>query len=84
MDKPTLHDILYEYAAVGYADTQRNLYPKQELALLKDGFSVQRIGTVPDYPEQSRCLISWKNTIEGTYAYELLQQAAKIHPELLL
>lgn len=84
MEKLTFRDRMMLQAESGNVTTRLNLYKKQMWTLVDEGYTVQRIAAVDGYPDQTRYLISWKDAIEGTQAYELLKKAAEINPELLV
>lgn len=84
MNKPTLYDFIESHAKKGFTDIKLNLYPRKERQLLNDGFSIQRLGTVKDYPNQHLCKVGWTYAyVEGTVAHRFLELAAAMYPELL-
>lgn len=83
MTRPTLYDFMESHSKEGHTDINFNLYPRKERQFLNEGFSVQRLGPVKDYPQQHICKVSWACAAEGTVARKYLELAALMHPELL-
>lgn len=83
MTRLTLHDFIESHAKEGHTSINFNLYPKKERQFLNEGFSVQRIGPVENYPQQHLCKVTWTYAVEGTIAHKYLELAATVHPELL-
>ena len=84
MGKPTLRTLLLAHADAGVISMKRNLYPRQEKSLIGQGFTVRRLGIVPNYPNQFVCRISWSHVLgRRTFAYQLLMRAAEVNPEVL-
>lgn len=83
MEKVTIRDRMLMCAESGETSIKLNLYKKQVRALIEDGYTIQRLGSVPNYPDQGAYQIDWKNAIDGTTAYELLKKAAAVNPKLL-
>lgn len=83
MNRPTLYDFMKSHASEGLTSINLNLYSRKERQLLNEGFSVQRLGPVEDYPQQHLCKVSWAYAVEGTIARRFLDVAASVRPELL-
>lgn len=83
MTRPTLYDFMRSHAKEGHTSINFNLYPRKERQLLNEGFSVQRLVPVKDYPCQHICKVTWTCAAEGTVARKYLELAAIVHPELL-
>ena len=83
MEKVTIRDRMLMCAESGETRIKLNLYKKQVRTLIDEGYTVQKIGPVVNYPEQSAYNIDWKDAVEGSAAYELLKKAAEVKPELL-
>lgn len=83
MNRPTLYDFMESHAKVGHTSINFNLYPRKERQLLNEGFSVQRLGPVKDYPQQHLCKVTWTYAVEGTLARKYLELAAIVCSELL-
>jgi hypothetical protein len=83
MTSPTLYDSIVSRAKEGHTNINFNLYPRKERQFLNEGFSVQRLGPVKDYPRQYICKVAWLCAAEGTVARKYLELAAVVHPELL-
>lgn len=83
MNRPTLYDFMESHAKEGHTSINFNLYPRRERQFLNEGFSVQRLGPVKDYPQQHVCKVDWTYAVPGTTAYKFLEFAAAVHPELL-
>lgn len=83
MNRPTLYDFMKSHAKEGHTSITFNLYARKERQLLNEGFSVQRLGPVEDYPQQHKCKVGWSYAVEGTIARRFLELAAAVNPELL-
>lgn len=83
MNRPTLYDFMESHSNEGHTSINFNLYARKERQLLNEGFSVQRLGPVKDYPKQHLCKVTWTYAVEGTVARKYLELAAAVHPELL-
>lgn len=77
MEKLRIQDRIGMCADTGQTCMKLNLYKKQVNALIDDGFSVQRLGAVPNYPEQGSYKIDWSEAPEGSVARHYLERSRK-------
>ena len=84
MEKLRIQDRIGMCADAGQTRMKLNLYKKQVNALIDDGFSVQRLGAVPNYPEQGSYKIDWSDAPEGSVAYHYLERSRKEKDNLFL
>lgn len=84
MEKLRIQDRIGMCADAGQTRMKLNLYKKQVNALIDDGFSVQRLGAVPNYPEQGSYKIDWSDAPEGSVAHHYLERSRKEKDNLFL
>lgn len=82
MDETMLNQI-EELSKAGLTSVYLTLQPHHETELLGLGFSIQRTMDIPNHPDQHNCRIDWRYAVKGTLAYKFLENAARLHPELL-
>jgi len=83
MHGPNLHDFVESHAKKGLTNIHLNLYPRKERQFLNEGFSVQRLAPVEEYPKQHTCNVDWSQAVPGAIAHKFLELAASVRPELL-
>ncbi|MGN1269430.1 MAG: hypothetical protein ACI4UU_00975 [Clostridia bacterium] len=74
--RPTILDRLEHSALNGRTSANLNLYLGQEKKLIRDGFTVTRIASVPARHGQHSCNIDWSKAPVDTEAYALLSVAS--------
>ena len=74
---PTILERLEHSALNGRTSANLNLYLGQERKLIRDGFTVTRIASVPSRHGQYSCNIDWSEAPVDTEAYILLTEASK-------
>ena len=78
----TILERLEDRSQCGRVSAELNLYPRQARRLIEEGFSIEKTAPVYGRQEQHRYRISWRNSVPGTVAYNLLMIAANCNEQL--